>query len=456
MKKIRSRFPSLVVAALFATMALVGCDGGTEEEYNGDPTQLKTSITFWHTMGAANRAVLDSMIAEFNTIFPKITIEHASQGGYPEIRDKISSAIPAGTTPTMAYCYPDHVADYMNAGAVQDLTTYIGDEVLGLGVEGDLTLAGGVDDFIPAYWQEGQEYVKEGVYSVPFSKSTEVLFYNKDFFTTNSLTVPTTWEEMITVARQIKVIDPASIPFGYDSDANWFITLCEQMNIPYTSIDPDNHFLFDNPEARAVVQDLKNWFDEGLITTQGSSPNNAYTSTQFTEGKLYMTVGSTGGTRYDFSPNFEVGVAPVPQYKNPDTQATSQKVISQGPSITIFKRATANQKIAAWLFYKWITNTRNSAIYSVLTGYNPVRSSSFLTSEYTTGRSVTPGTDSELIKAVADFVPFIEDWYYVSPAFKGSSTARDEVDGILANVLLGLKTIDEAFDDAITACVFAT
>jgi multiple sugar transport system substrate-binding protein len=456
MKNFKSRFPSLLVAVLIGSMALVGCDGGPEEEYNGDPTQLKASITFWHTMGAANRVVLDQMISGFNAVFPRITIEHASQGGYPEIRDKISSAIPAGTTPTMAYCYPDHVADYMSAGAVQDLTEFVEDPVLGLGIEGDLTLANGTEDFIPAYWQEGQEYAEQGIFSVPFSKSTEALFYNKDFFDAHDLSVPTTWAEVISVARQIKVIDSESTPFGYDSDANWFITLCEQMGIPYTSTDPENHFLFNNAQAKAMVQDLKSWFDEGLITTQGTSPNNAYTSTQFTEGKLYMTVGSTGGTRYNFSENFEVGVAAVPQYQNPTTEVMSQKVISQGPSITIFKRASANQKIAAWLFYKWISNTTNSAIYSVLSGYNPVRSSSFATPQYTTDREVVPGTESELISDVAQFVPSIEDWYFVSPAFRGSSTARDEVDGIIANVLLGLKTIDKAFQDALTACVFSS
>jgi hypothetical protein len=47
-----------------------------------------------------------------------------------------------------------------------------------------------------------------------------------------------------------------------------------------------------------------------------------------------------------------------------------------------------------------------------------VRSSSFETDVYTTNRVVTPGTESELIADVAAFVPAIEDWYFVSPAFK--------------------------------------
>jgi hypothetical protein len=34
-----------------------------------------------------------------------------------------------------------------------------------------------------------------------------------------------------------------------------------------------------------MVTYLKDLYDEGLFVTKGASPNNSYTSTQFTEGK---------------------------------------------------------------------------------------------------------------------------------------------------------------------------
>ena len=40
-------------------------------------------------------------------------------------------------------------------------------------------------------------------YSLPFNKSTEVLYYNKTFFEENNLTVPTTWDEMEEVSNKI-------------------------------------------------------------------------------------------------------------------------------------------------------------------------------------------------------------------------------------------------------------
>jgi len=42
------------------------------------------------------------------------------------------------------------------------------------------------------------------MYSLPFSKSTEVLYYNKTAFEDEELKVPTTWEEMEEVCRILK------------------------------------------------------------------------------------------------------------------------------------------------------------------------------------------------------------------------------------------------------------
>ena len=63
------------------------------------------------------------------------------------------------------------------------------------------------------------------MYTLPMSKSTEALYYNKTFFEKNGLSVPTTWDEMEAVCARIKEIDPACVPLGYDSEANWFITM---------------------------------------------------------------------------------------------------------------------------------------------------------------------------------------------------------------------------------------
>ena len=84
----------------------------------GDPKSLKADVNFWTISGKANGDALAVLITQFNKEYPNITINVTTQGGYPDLEQKIGDAIPAGTTPNLAYCYPDHVANYLDANAV--------------------------------------------------------------------------------------------------------------------------------------------------------------------------------------------------------------------------------------------------------------------------------------------------------------------------------------------------
>ena len=47
-----------------------------------------------------------------------------------------------------------------------------------------------------------------------------------------------------------------------------------------------------------------------------------------------------------------------------------------------------------------------------------------------------------------------ESYYYTSPAFVGSSEAREQVGMLLKDVFNGSRTIDEAFKYAIEECKY--
>jgi len=297
------------------------------------------------------------------------------------------------------------------------------------------------------------------MYTLPFSKSTEVLYYNVDFFTEHNLTVPTTWDEMEAVCAQIKAIDIDSVPLGYDSEANWFITMCEQYGSDYTSAR-GNHFLFDNETNRAFVAEFAEWYQNGYVTTKELS--GAYTSGLFvqaagTAGKSYMSIGSSAGATHqkpakdgDSYP-FEVGIATIPQV-DPD----NPKVISQGPSVCIFKKPNQNPQevIASWLFVKFLTTSVEfQAQFSMASGYVPVIKSVNDNPIYAAFVAKADGGDN-IAALSAKICLEQEHAYYTSPAFNGSSTARDEVGRLMQAVLSGNKTLDEAFKYAIEQCEY--
>ena len=447
------KFLSIALAIALIMTSMLGLTTASASAFDAGYDGSEVTIRFYHTMGSNLTAVLDAYIAEFNAIYPNIHIEYTSVGSYDDVRDQIATEITVGAQPNIAYCYQDHVAMYNLAMAVQPLDELINSPAVGLTAEQKA-------DFIPGYYAEGAMFGNGQMYTLPLSKSTEVLYYNKTFFEQNNLTVPTTWDEMEEVCAKIKQIDPKSIPLGYDSEANWFITMCEQLQSPYTSATAPN-FLFDNDVNKAFIKRFNDWYQKGYLTTQ--TLYGAYTSGLFTstdEVKSYMSIGSSAGATYqrptkgaDGTYPFEVGIATIPQ-----ADASNPKVISQGPSLCIFKKSNPQEVIASWLFVKYLTTTVEfQAEFSMASGYVPVIKSVSENPVYADFLASANGGD--YVSALSAKVCLEQaDAYYTSPAFNGSSEARDQVGNIVTKALPAKNidaVIDDIFQDAIDECEYA-
>ena len=188
----------LLLAMCLNCFALAGCKKKAPAEFEipeGGYDGSEVTIRFYHTMGQNLREVLDRYIVEFNKLYPNIHIEHQQIGGYEDVRDQISTEITVGNQPHIAYCYPDHVALYNLAQAVVTLDDLIASDIEQKRDDGTTEILGLTDaqiaDFIEGYYNEGKQFGDDKMYTLPLSKSTEVLYYNKTFFDANGLTPPT-------------------------------------------------------------------------------------------------------------------------------------------------------------------------------------------------------------------------------------------------------------------------
>ena len=464
----------LVLLLLVGAVMVAFCGGNSESgnakvegafevpEVGYDGSEV--TITFYHTIGSTKTHTLDDYIVEFNKLYPNIHVVYESVGGYDDLRDQISTQITVGNQPNIAYCYPDHVALYNLAGAVATLDNLINSDIVVTRADGTTETLGLTAeqqaDFIEGYYNEGRQFGDGLMYTMPFSKSTEVLYYNKTFFDANGIEVPTTWEELEAVCAKIKEIDPTSIPLGYDSESNWFINMCEQYNSPYTSATGD-HYLFDNETNRSFVKLFRSWYEKGYLTTQklyGAYTSGLFTST--TNPKSYMSIGSSAGATYqrpakvDGAYPFEVGIASIPQVSQ-----DNRKVISQGPSLVIFDKANSQEVVASWLFVKFLTTSVDfQAAFSMDSGYVPVIKSVMDNAVYADFIANADGYDN-IAALSAKACLEQEDAYYTSPAFNGSSTARDQVGALLSKCLsTATDNVDamilQAFQDAIDECEY--
>lgn len=463
-----------LAGAIALSMTATGCRKPVpefnmpDEGYDGS----EVTIMFYNTMGQTLRSVLESDLARFKELYPNITVNYDSSfGDYDTLRTQIVNEISSFQEPNVAFCYPDHVADYNESGVVLCL-----DDFLPTGAFKNMTVTNSkgtepmgfskdqLDDFIEPYLDEGRSFGDGKLYTLPLAKSTELLYYNKTFFEAHKdkISEPTaesTWDDIFATCKIIKEqIDPECIPLGIDSEANLFITMCEQLGTPYTS-STGEHYRFVDKRNKEFVQKFKDWYlNDHLFITE--TINKSYTSNLFKEQTSYLSIGSSAGAQYqtpefkDGSADFEVGIVPIPQ-ANP----AKPKSISQGPSICIFKKDNPQEVIASWLFVKFMTtDLRAQSMYSMASGYVPVIKSVFEDSIYSAHLGKASGYSDGVTALAAKTCKTLLDMdaFYTSPAFSGSSKAREQVEILMVAAITGAKTIDKAFSDAYDECKYFT
>lgn len=473
------RFLSLLVI-LFTAFAVVSCGGGNDNGGDVKPvkpplkeiptlnTEETIEIEFWHGNGQQLQGVIQNIIDEFNVYFPNIHVTQTSFGDYDTLRDTVTSGIPAHELPTIAQTYPDHVALYLAGDAMQELDSYIQSDTQVLLSDGTYDKVGlseaEQDLYIDGFWAEGTMYDNFGtMYSIPFNKSTEVVFYNKTIFDKYGYSVPQTWDDVLAICEDyvtkpeyqnlVKEGTKAAV-FSIDSEANLFITLTQQWGGEYTKFDDNGNgvFAFNNAKSKAAMGFFKENFDKGYFAS-ATYFGAKYSSDAFKAQQCIMTIGSSAGASYN-SPgdgSFEVGVTAYPQ-----KDLNNAQVIQQGTNVSLFKCVNPQEELAGWLFMKFLTNFESSLAWCTNTAYFPIRKDVLNSAEYKEHISgiIRDEEGNEIEKPntvqLAQKVGLTQQgWFYSNVAFKGSSAARENAEIIVGAILYGNKTIDQAYKEAL-------
>ena len=475
----------LKMLPLSALLFLTACGGGGGSDSEGE-VPLDTEITFMHRNSQTASELIDTFIAEFNAIPGNehiVVNNNKFSGNYDQLRDQVVSDMGTGEYPDLVECYPDHVVRYMDFGKPVNLMNYINNPVSGW-TQADL------NDMVPAFMEEGQMYSMEGMYSLPLSKSTEAMFYNETVLFAPALgqalhaldaEVPAiinaaylnnlTWEHFFghlapalmnynnSLPAGEKIIDTTQTHYGvlgYDSDANFFITLCEQYGYGYTDINTTTGrgvLEFNNSNVKDLMKNLNGYANQHYLSTTGTC--NGYVNTYFTKNAFLFSVGSTAGYKYQQN-NFadQVGVAPIP-YAN----GKSLKIINQGPSAAVLSHGDSDRELAAWKFYKFFAEKAQNIRWATTTGYLPVRNSVYTEEAYfeycnETGRE--PASVDKLAARTATYCTNVTDDLFANATFKGSSSCRDQVGALMTNILIKSAAectpawISEQFEHAVS------
>ena len=463
----------LCIALCFGVCSLLsGCHGTMRppiEEFKIDAEFDESSpveITFWgkNENNPTQVAIYKKAIADFEALYPNIKVNFKPYSDYTLIYQDVITNIATGTTPNVCISYPDHIATYMKGNnIVVRLDDLMRDSRYGFGGSSLKFDSVKADEMIDKYLEEGK--IGGGYYAMPFMRSTEACYINKDFVEALGYTIPDilTWDFVweVSEAAMKKNADgtfalngqKTMIPFIYKSTDNMMISMLRQKGAGYSTEDAEV-LLFNDTTKELLYTIAEHAGTRAFSTFKISS----YPGNYLNAGQCIFAIDSTAGATWmgTNAPNidihkeevtdFELVVRPIPQF---DTE--NPKMISQGPSVCIFNKADTQEVLASWLFVQYLLTNDVQIAYSQTEGYVPVTLKAQNSDEYKDYMS-RAGEDNELyydVKiAAAQLLVDNVDNTFVTPVFAGSSSVRDAAGQLIEEVTKARRrgnVVNEAF-----------
>ena len=320
------------------------------------------TITWWHALEDQYTEAVNEIVENFNKSQDLITVEAKYMRANKDITEALVAAHAAGAgLPALAVANTDYVAQYGAGGLYEDLGPYI--QATGYDIE----------DFSKGLILSSQYDGKQ--VAMPFLHSTQVIYYNKTMADEKGIKVPEKIEDF-----QAFLEAGAKACGGYGTmvpgwDQWYFETL--YLNEGVDIITPDNTCDLNSEAALKVTNQLKSWYDAGLIAWPFGPDASAGMRQNFYDGKTFSVMHTSSlYNNYVDKCDFEVGMAWYP------AGSTGEKNSEVGGCVLGIPAKNDQQtKNAAWVFLQYLVGKDVNMKWATITGYMPTRNSVLTTQE---------------------------------------------------------------------------
>jgi len=317
-------------------------------------------------VGGPVTKIIDDMVGRFEKENADIKVTAVYAGNYTDTMTKAMTAMKGGQPPQLSVLLSTDVFTLMDENAIVPMDGLVADKAW-------------FKEFYPAFMANGQ--IDGKTWSIPFQRSTIVLYWNKDAFKEAGLDpekAPATWDEMASMAAKLVKKDASGnvarwgIEIPSTGYAYWMLQALAIENGQKLMNEAGNEVYLTAPKTIAA---LDYWVD--LSRKQSVMPKGsidwATLRTDFLEGKTAMMWHTTGNlTAVKDGAKFNFGVAMLPAKERRGSP-------TGGGSFYIFKSATPEQQKAAVKFIQWMTAPERAAEWSIKTGYVAVSPSAYKT-----------------------------------------------------------------------------
>lgn len=412
----------------------LGCDviwNGTEKsvtiKFSEDWIKNPVEVPFWHAMQADLGKALQGLIDEFNATHPRYKIVGTAVANYTGLQQKTVAALSAKNPPLLTQAYENWVAQYMLGSYLTPMENYVN------GANG--LSQNEKNDFYEIMWRDG--YMPDGKFwMMPFNKSTEVMYYNVDMLKAYGFDhPPKTWDEFTQMCKTMTKEDNTQWGSSFGSDVDLFYAVVYAYGGEVISSDYKKVMFDKDPNALAAVKMLNSLFKNGYAHfTTGYNYQ-----TDFGSGKCAFVFASVASYTYmkaAVGGKFNFAEAPLP------AGPRGQVGVMYGTNVVMFGvKYSKEVQDGAWAFVKWFTEARQTARWSIQTGYLPVRKSALEVPEM-----------KEFISAHPEAKAGFEQLQYciIQPPTKEWNTARTDIGTELQKIFLqkispedGIKELGE-------------
>ena len=464
----------LCLSVVMALGLLSGCHGSVETAAFQIPEEFDTSrtyeITFWakNDTNLTQVAIYEQAIADFQTLYPNITVNLRLYTDYGRIYNDVITNIATNTTPNVCITYPDHIATYLTGNnSVVPLDDLFTNGKYGLGGS-ELRFDGpGKDEIVESFLNEG--IVNGHHYAIPYMRSTECCYVNRTYLEKLGYEMPEvlTWDFIweVSEAAMAKNEDgtyringqQVLIPFIYKSTDNMMISMLRQLDAGYSTATGEVRLF--NDTTRELLDTIGEHAATGAFSTFKIS---GYPANFLNAGQCIFAVDSTAGATWmgsdaplvdipeDKLVHFETEVTMIPQFDPENPQ-----MISQGPSVCVFNKEDPQEVLASWLFAQFLLTNDVQIAYAQTEGYVPVTRKAQESPAYQEYLS-RAGEDTELhydikMDATRLLLDNISNTF-VTPVFNGSASVRDAAGQLVENTTKSARrkqTIDDAYFESL-------
>jgi sn-glycerol 3-phosphate transport system substrate-binding protein len=345
----------------FVLVLMVVLAGCSSSETGGDET---TEIDFWFpvAVGGDVAKIVDGFVADFQKENPDIKVNAKYGGSYAETMTQVMASAQAGNSPELAVLFSIDLFTLLENDLIEELTPMFDQ--------------GYLDDFYDGFMANSS--IGDKVYSLPFQRSTIVLYYNKDAFKEAGLdpeAPPENWDQLVEYGKKLTKNggkDQWGLEIPSTGYQYWmFQALALQTGDNIMSED-GKEVHFNAPYSKEAMEFWLSLGKEHKIMPEGVI-EWATVPSDFLSGKTAMMYHTTGNlTNVKNNADFDFGVSFLPannDYGSP----------TGGGNIYLFKDLPKANKEAAIKFMKFLTEPERVAQWSIDTGYVATSESAYET-----------------------------------------------------------------------------